>query len=91
MMQGEKTMPGRMMQHGQMGCGGCGMMAAGSTGAAACPLHTDDVEIKSENSADGVSVKISSKNPETAKKIQEHFAAGTKHCPMGCCAQKEVK
>jgi len=91
MMHGGKMMAGRMMRHGQMGCGRCGMMAADSAGAAACPLHSADVEIKTENSADGVSVKISSKNPETVKKIQEHFAAGVKHCPMGCCAQKDAK
>jgi Cu+-exporting ATPase len=56
-----------------------------------CPLHSADVEIKIENSADGVSVKISSQNPETVKKIQQHFAAGMKNCPQGCCAQKETK
>ena len=62
-----------------------------SDGPGKCPLHSADVEIKTENSADGVSVKISSKNPETVKKIQEHFAAGMKHCPLGCCAQKDAK
>jgi YHS domain-containing protein len=72
------------MPHGQM-------MAGRGKGMSGCPLHSADVEIKVENSADGVSVKISSKNPETVKKVQEHFASGMMNCPKSCCAQKEVK
>lgn len=71
-------MQGRMMQ----GCQGCGMN---------CPLRSADVEMKTENLADGVAVKITSKNPETVKAIQEHLASG-KGCGMmgmGCCQKAE--
>jgi hypothetical protein len=91
MMRGGRMMHGRMTPQGPMGRGGCGMMAAGSGCGADCPLHSADIEINTEDSADGVAVRISSKNPETVKKIQEHFAAGMKRCPMGCCAQKTAK
>ncbi len=84
MMKGEAAkgccgkMMGQGMQqgHGMMGKGCCGMMAHG------CPMMDKDVEKKVENTADGVTIKISSKNPETVKKIQEHVAK------MGeCCAK----
>jgi YHS domain-containing protein len=77
MPQGQRM----MMQHGQMGC--CQKMqmgAEGQGGAMNCPLHSKDVEIKTENVADGVVVKVSSKNPEMVKKIQDHFAD-----MKGCC------
>jgi YHS domain-containing protein len=76
---------GRMMgkcpmmqhQHGQMTSPGSGMN---------CPLQSKDVEMKAENLPDGVAVKFTSKNPETAKMIQEHFAAGKGGCAGCCCA-----
>jgi len=72
---------------GMMGMGmmGHGMKAAG--GSADCPMMAKDVEKKVENTADGVAIKITSKNPETVKKIQEHVAKMGEGCAMmkGCC------
>lgn len=79
---------GKMAGRGMMGKGCCGMMGqkmmgqgmmAGG-GCQGCPMMGKDVERKVENTADGVTVKISSKNPETVKKIQEHVAACQKMC-----------
>jgi TusA-related sulfurtransferase len=76
---------GQMMHQGMMGqgvAGGCPMMQ-GKTGQGSgmsCPMMSSDVEKKVENTAEGVTVKITSKNPETVKRIQEHFAGGP--CPM---------
>jgi len=55
-----------------------------------CPMMAKDVEVKIENLPDGISVKMTSKNPETVKKIQEH-AAKMKTEPMEkkSCPQKE--
>jgi len=39
-----------------------------------CPVMLEDVSMSVENTADGMIVKITSKNPETVKKIQEHGA-----------------
>jgi YHS domain-containing protein len=84
----KKAMPqgqGMMMQHGQMSC--CQKMtmgAHGHGGMMTCPLRSADVEMKTENLPDGVAVKFTSKNPETIKKIQEHFAQ------MKSCCQKAV-
>jgi YHS domain-containing protein len=72
---------GMMMPQGQMGC--CQKMRMGAQGAAInCPFFSKDVDIKTENLADGVAVKITSKDPETVKKIQENFAS------MKACWQK---
>jgi TusA-related sulfurtransferase len=50
-----------------------------------------DVEKKVENTADGVTVKITAKNPETVKKIQEHMAKMAECCAkMKESAQKEA-
>lgn len=38
-----------------------------------CPLQSKDVKIKTEILPDGAAVKITSKNPEMAKKIREHL------------------
>ena len=65
------------------GC--CGMMGQGmkaAGGSADCPMMAKDVEKKVENTADGVAIKITSKNPETVKKIQEHAAKMAAGCPM---------
>jgi len=84
----KKAMPqgqGMMMQHGQMGC--CQKMPMGAQGhncMMTCPLQSQDVEMKIENLPDGVAVKVTSKNPDTVKKIQEHFAK------MKSCCQKKA-
>jgi YHS domain-containing protein len=82
----KKAMPqrqGMMMHQSQMGCCPKMEMGAQSKGCAMnCPLHSEGVEMKSENVADGVSVKITSKNPEMVKRIQEHYAS------MKACCQK---
>jgi YHS domain-containing protein/TusA-related sulfurtransferase len=92
MMQGQagqgccgKMMGQGMQGHGMMGKGCCGMMGQG------CPMMDKDVEKKVENTADGVTIKISSKNPETVKKIQEHVAKMGECCAkMKDAAQKEM-
>jgi YHS domain-containing protein len=76
-MMGQATAGQGMMGHGMMGHG---MMAGGC--CANCPMMDKDVERKVENTADGVTVKITSKNPETVKKIQEHAAKMAAGCPM---------
>jgi YHS domain-containing protein len=84
-----KEMPAQTAPHGQM-MGKCPMMQhehgqmAGSGSGMNCPLQSKDVEMKTENLPDGISVKFTSKNPETVNKIQEHFAAGKDGC-AGCC------
>ncbi len=87
-----------MHGHGMMGKGCCGMMGKGmGHGMMAggccqgCPMMGADVEKKVENTADGVTIKISSKNPETVKKIQEHVAKMGECCAkMKDAAQKEM-
>ncbi len=55
-------------------------MAAGTCN---CPMMLEDVEKKFENTKDGVVVTLTSKNPETVKKIQEHAAMMKEgKCPM---------
>lgn len=67
------------MKHGQMAMHH-GQKAAehGGMGTACCPMgglmQSKDVELKMENTKDGVQVTLSSKNAETVKKIQEHLA-----------------
>lgn len=49
----------------------------------ACPFMLPDVEKKFENTKTGVIITLSSKNPETAKKIQDHAAAMKDgRCPL---------
>lgn len=104
-MKKQAMTPGHM--HGQMmgqcpmmkHCAGMGgghqamMKGEGQGCGMACPLHSKDVEIKKENSADGVTIKISSKNPEMVKKIQEHMAGAGFPCPAAhaCCAKEQKK
>jgi YHS domain-containing protein len=95
MMKGEaatgccgKMMGQGMPGHGMMGKGCCGMMAQG------CPMMDKDVEKKVENTADGVTIKITSKNPETVKKIQDHVAKMGECCAKmgeGCTMMKKVQ
>ena len=81
MMARRMPMRGRMsrmgMMHGGMGMGmerGMGM-ACGPD----CPLHGADVEMTVEKTKDGVTLKVTSKNTETVKAIQEHM---TEHVAM---------
>jgi len=87
------------MMQGQAGKGCCGkMMGQGMQGhgmmAQGCPMMDKDIEKKVENTADGVTIKISSKNPETVKKIQEHVAKMGECCAKmgeGCTMMKKVQ
>jgi YHS domain-containing protein len=87
----QKEMPAESNPHGQM-MGKCPMMQmqhqhgqmAGPAAGMNCPLHSKDVEMKTENLPDGATVKITSKNPEMVKKIQEHLAKQQGR-GMGCC------
>jgi YHS domain-containing protein len=81
--------PGHMeMMPGMMGPGpmGFGMM------------KIEDLEKKIETTKDGVIITLSSKNPETVKKIQEHIAKMAEHeanmmymMKQGCKSKKEIK
>ncbi len=89
------TAQGPMMMHrGRMSGGGHGQMMMGNQGCAMnCPFRSADVEIKTENLSDGVAIKITSKNPETVKALQDHMASG-QGCGMmgmGCCRMAEKK
>jgi len=91
MMQGEasKGCCGMMMGKEMMGHG---MMAGGC--CADCPMMDKEVEKKVENTSDGVTVKITSKNPETVKKIQEHVAKMGECCAKmteGCTMMKKTQ
>jgi YHS domain-containing protein len=75
---------GRMgMMHGDMGMRmGAGMGMERGMGMACgpdCPLHGADVEMTVEKTKDGVTLKVTSKNAETVKAIQEHM---TEHVAM---------
>ena len=50
-----------------------------------CPMMMKDVERKYENTKDGVVITMTSKNPESVKKLQEHAAMMKegKCCMMG--------
>ena len=79
MMARRMPMRGRMgrmgMMHGDMGMGRGMGMACGPD----CPLHGADVEMTVEKTKDGVTLKVTSKNAETVKAIQEHM---TEHVAM---------
>ena len=78
-MRPMRPMRGRMpMMHGGMGMGGRMPMMGMGCGAD-CPLHGPDVEWTVEKTKDGVTVKVTSKNAETVKAIQEHM---TEHVAM---------
>jgi len=76
-----------------------GMMADGKMEG--CPMMLADVDKKVQNTKDGVTITLSSKNAETVKKIQDHaakMAEGKMHegsqgeagCPMGAsCPMKK--
>ena len=72
----EKAAPVGMMRGGmRMGHGTAMGMACGPD----CPLHGADVEMALEKTKDGVTLKVTSKNAETVKAIQEHM---TEHVAM---------
>ena len=89
MMARRMPMRGRMgrmgMMHGGMAMrmgGGMGMgrgMAMGMACGPDCPLHGADVEMTVEKTKDGATLKVTSKNAETVKAIQEHM---TEHVAM---------
>lgn len=92
-----KEMAAKPMPHGQM-AGKCPMMQqqhgqmSGPAAGMSCPLQSKEVEMKTENLPDGVAVKITSKNPEMVKKIQEHLNNMKGCCCAGCCQpQQDVK
>jgi YHS domain-containing protein len=76
MMHGMPMKPG-MMGHGHGMAGGC-PMCGGMAGKA---------EIAVENTADGVVVKITSKDPEAVKMIQEHLAKMKAACEPATCPE----
>ena len=55
-----------------------------------CVLHAEDVEVKTEKTSDGIMMKVTSKNAETVKKIQEHLGDG-KHLSCCCCQESCAK
>jgi YHS domain-containing protein len=89
MMARRMPMRGRMgrmaMMHGGMGMrmgGGMAMgrgMPMGMACGPDCPLHGADVEMAVEKTKDGVTLKVTSKNAETVKAVQEHM---TEHVAM---------
>lgn len=76
-MHGEEMEPGHMMQMKSEKKSGCPMMDM---------MSSKDIEMNVENLKDGVAVKITSKNADVVKKIQE-MAAKMKTM----CSQKEGK
>ena len=95
-----------MHGHGMGMMGGHGMMAScPCCGGMGNPMMSGDVERKVEKTADGVVVRITSKDPELVKKIQAHFdmmgkmmekmkagEAAAEGCPEDCpMKNKEVK
>ncbi len=59
------------MHEGAMG-GHMAMM--GMEEGMSCPFYAKDVEMMVEKTSDGVTIKITSQNPESVKAIQEHAA-----------------
>jgi YHS domain-containing protein len=89
---------GRMMRmHGHGGPMRPGMMGGMMSGG--CPLCAGlagKADVKVEKTADGVVVRISSKDPETIKMIQEHAAAmkeaaASAPCPQAPKAEEKEK
>ena len=78
-----RRMPMRPMRHRMpMMHGGMGMRMGGGMGMACgpnCPMLGADVEMTVEKTKDGVTLKVTSKNAETVKAVQEHM---TEHVAM---------
>lgn len=73
-----------------------GMMNPGPMGFGL--MNVEDLEKKIETTKDGVVITLSSKNPETVKKIQEHIAKMAEHeanmmkmMKQNCGMKKEIK
>jgi TusA-related sulfurtransferase len=80
MMARGMKMHGRMqMMHGGKGQGMMGGMPMGMACGKNCPLLGQDVEMTLEKTKDGATLKVTSKNAETIKAIQEHM---TEHVAM---------
>jgi YHS domain-containing protein/TusA-related sulfurtransferase len=75
MMARRMPMRGRMGRMGMMHGG----MAMGMACGPDCPLNGADVEMALEKTKDGATLKVTSKNAETVKAIQEHM---TEHVAM---------
>lgn len=87
MMHHGQQMRGHNMMKGEKGmC--CGMKMEKMAG---CPMMMKDVEIKVENTKDGVLVTMTAKNPETVKMIQDHVAKMKESCmgKEGCTGAKK--
>ena len=90
-----KGMAAKSGPHGQM-AGKCPMMQpqhgqmSGPAAGMSCPLQSKEVEMKTENLPDGVAIKITSKNPEMVKKIQEHLEKHKGGC-AGCCGISHLR
>lgn len=95
-----------MHGHGMGVMGGAGMMpGCPCCGGMANPMMSGEVERKVEKTADGVVVRITSKDPELVKKIQAHFdmmakmmekmkaaeAAAAEGCAEGCSEDCPMK
>jgi YHS domain-containing protein len=94
----EKGMPAQSGPHGQM-MGKCPMMQmqhqhgqmAGPGAGMNCPLQYGEVERTIENLPDGAAIKITSKNPEMVKKIQEHLEKMKGMGPGCCCGMGQAQ
>jgi hypothetical protein len=54
-----------------------------------CVLSCEDVEMNVENVKDGVVVKLTSKNEEVVKKVQEMCAKMKEKCTQEDCCKEE--
>lgn len=80
MMARRMPMRHRMpMMRGGMGMRMSGGMGMGMACGPDCPLLGADIEMTVEKTADGATLKVTSKNAETVKAIQEHM---TEHLAM---------
>ncbi|MFA6317048.1 MAG: hypothetical protein WC943_06485 [Elusimicrobiota bacterium] len=61
--------------------------------AMTCPVHVQGAEVKVANTAYGVVIEITGKEPGIIKEIQAAAAshAGMKHEACSCCGEKAVK
>jgi len=84
-MELEKKMMTKEQIHAHMKTEGkacCAMMEC---------MNCKDVEVNIENLEDGIAIKITSKDAEVVKKIQEHAAKMKAHCSKECAKKKEAK
>jgi YHS domain-containing protein len=90
-MEGRMHGQGMKMHHGWMGHGMMGGQGMGCMMKGGCPMMMKDVELKVENTKDGVTLILTSKNPETVKMIQDHLAKMKEGCKgkEGCMGAKK--